>query len=473
MLIDRYALLTDYYELTMANGYIETNMAEKHAIFDLFFRSAPFGGIHVVAYGISKAIEDIINMKFYEDDIEYLREQKEFSEDFLEYLYNYHCNLSIRSVEDGELVFPYEPIMQVEGPLIQCQMIETFLLNSFNFPSLCATKANRMWLTSNKGTLLEFGVRRAQGPNGGIAASEAAVVGGFSGTSNVFAGKKFGLSVGGTHAHSWIMSFDSELEAFRKYAQVYPENAILLVDTYDTLESGVVNAITVGKELEKQGHKLVGIRLDSGDLAYFSREARKMLDDSGLDYVKIVASSDIDEHVISELQKQDCKIDIYGIGTKVATCYDQPALGGVYKLSQIEDKLRLKISSNVEKMTIPGKKQLYRLYNGDGMMTGDVMELYEKGKLENGTVYDPLNPMRHYKVKDPARVEPLLQKFVENGEIIGQLKDWKAARATMKEKIDHFPKAHTRLLNPQNYRVSISEDLHVKRTKLIESLLEE
>jgi nicotinate phosphoribosyltransferase len=462
-----YALLLDFYELTMCNGYLLKGMAEKQAVFDLFFRQAPFKGVYAICYGLNKAIKNICEMKFANDDIEFLRTKEVFSNEFLEYLTNWKCKLTIRCIDDGRIIFPYEPIMEVEGPLIQCQLIETYLLNCFNFPTLVATKANRMWLASGKQPILEFGLRRAQGPNGGLTASEAAMVGGCEGTSNVLAGKRFGMNISGTQAHSWVMAFGSELESFRAYANIYPNACILLIDTYDIIE-GCKNAIIVGKELEKKGKKLIGVRIDSGDLAYFSREVRKMLDKAGLTYTKIVASNEVDEHIIEDIQHQKGAIDLWGIGTKLSTCYDDPALGGVYKLVEMDHQPKLKISSNVEKTTIPSKKRLFRVYNGDNYMTGDIIELSEKKELEEGYVYDPLNPMRYYKLNHPHKVEELLKLKVEKGKSLIKYTGWQEARKVMEEDIILLPDASKRLLNPQNYKVSISKSLHELRTGLIE-----
>lgn len=468
-----YALLTDYYQLTMCNGYLLKGLGNKHAIFDLFFRQAPFKGVYAICYGLNKAIKDISEMEFSQEDLEYLKEQKLFSNKFIDYLASWKCNLTIRAIDDGRLIFPDEPIVEVEGPLIQCQIIETYLLNCFNFPSLCATKANRMWLTSGKQTILEFGSRRAQGPNGALTASEAAIVGGCASTSNVLAGKKFGIAVSGTQAHSWVMAYESELDAFRAYAELYPNNCILIVDTYDTLKSGVPNAIIVGKELQAKGKKLIGVRIDSGDLAYFSKQTRKMLDDAGLKDTKIIASNDVDEYVIEEVKFQNGAVDIWGIGTRLATCYDQPALGGVFKLVELDGVPKLKISSNVEKTTIPGKKLLFRIYDDDDIIAGDVIELFEKETLDEDFVYDPINPLRFYKISNPSKVESLLKLKMEDGETTGEFKDWREARKTMEEDIEHLPDSSKRLLNPQNYRVSISKSLHELRTKLIEQYLSE
>jgi nicotinate phosphoribosyltransferase len=462
-----YALLVDYYEMTMCNGYLLKGIAEKQAVFDLFFRQAPFKGVYAICYGLTKAIRDICNMSFSNDDIDYLKKQNTFSDEFLDYLANWKCKLTISAIDEGRVIFPYEPIMEIEGPLIQCQFIETYLLNCFNFPTLVATKANRMWLASGMQPILEFGLRRAQGPNGGLTASEAAMVGGCVGTSNVLAGKKYGMNISGTQAHSWIMAFDTELESFRVYAEIYPDACILLIDTYDIIE-GCKNAIIIGKELEGKGKKLLGVRIDSGDLAYFSKEVRKLLDKAGLTYTKIVASNEVDEYVIEEIQRQRGKVDLWGIGTKLATCYDDPALGGVYKLVEMDYQPKLKISSNVEKTTIPSKKRLFRVYDKDDFMIGDIMQLSDRKSLEEGYVYDPLNPMRYYKLKNPVKVEELLKVKVEKGKLLINNNSWQEARKIMEEDIHHLPDASKRLLNPQNYKVSISRSLHELRSKLIE-----
>ena len=461
-------MLTDYYQLTMANGYLLHGIAFKPAIFDLFFRVAPFKGAHAICYGINKAINYICKMEFTEEDIIFLHDQKTFSDEFLDYLRNWKCELTIRSIDDGRIIFPHEPIMEVEGPLIQCQLIETLLLNCFNFSTLCATKANRMWLATGKQSILEFGLRRAQGPNGGLTASEAALVGGCSGTSNVLAGKIHGMNISGTQAHSWVMAFDSELESFRAYADIYPDACILLIDTYDIID-GCKNAIIVGKELQAKGKKLLGVRIDSGDITYFSKEVRKLLDDAGLKDTKIVASNDIDEHVIREIKTNGGMVDIWGIGTKLATCYDDPALGGVYKLVSLEDNPKIKVANEVEKITIPSKKQVFRLYDEKDIMTGDVIELAEKETLEEGLVYDPLNPMRYYKVSNPRKIESLLKLKVKKGKVIEKLGDWREARQTMEKDIKNLSEDSKRLLEPKQYKVSLSKTLYQLRTQLIKS----
>ncbi|MFO8018808.1 MAG: nicotinate phosphoribosyltransferase [Promethearchaeia archaeon] len=466
---NEYAILTDFYELTMADGYIVNNIADKPAVFDMFFREAPFNGVYAICYGLNRALQDIANMTFTDEIINYLNETDTFSDRFLEYLANWECELTIRAIDDGRIVFPYEPIAEIEGSLLQCQIIETYLLNCFNFPTLCATKANRMWLAAEGDPIIEFGLRRSQGPDGGITATEAAMAGGCEGTSNVLGGKKIGVTATGTQAHSWIQAFDTELEAFRAYAKAFPDTSILLVDTYDTLESGIPNAIKVGKELEEKGHDFVGIRLDSGDLAYLSKKARKMLDDAGLEDAKIVVSNQIDEHVIKEIKSKGGKVDIWGIGTKLVTCYDDPALGGVYKLVELDGKPKLKISDNIKKATIPSKKRLFRLYNKKGKMTGDIIQLYENKEFEGGKVYDPTNPLFSYEVTDPDKIESLLKLKMKDGELTEKPRTWKDAQDIMKNEMKNLQEGSKRFLNPHLYKVSISESLFELRKQIMES----
>lgn len=463
-----YALLTDYYELTMANGYLLKGMANESAVFELFFRSAPFKGTYAICYGLNKALRGIQHMKYSKTDIAYLQERAIFSDEFLDYLVHWKCELTVRAIEDGRVIFPHEPVAEVEGPLIQCQLIETYLLNSFNFPTLCATKANRMWLASGKQPILEFGLRRAQGPNGGLIASEAAMVGGCIATSNVLAGKRYGITPSGTMAHSWVMAFETELDAFRAYADLYPDSCILLVDTYDTLKSGIPNAIIVGKELETQGKTLLGVRLDSGDIADLSRKARELLDEAGLKDAKIVASNEIDEYAIEEIKDKNGPVDIWGIGTKLATCFDQPALGGVYKLIEIENKPKLKIASEVEKTTVPAKKQVYRVYNKVDMMIGDVIEQIDKPFSEEGYIYDFSTPSNSYKLDDISKVDPLLNLEMKKGKLVGKVQDWRDARKRMEEDLSHLSNSSKVIVNPEPYKVGISQSLYDLRSKLIE-----
>ena len=353
------SLLTDFYQLTMMNGYFKTGAGNKTAVFDLFFRQK--GQLtYAIAAGLEQAIDYIKNLRFDESDIQHLREYKVFDEDFLDYLSTFSFTGDVYAVKEGEVVFPMEPILVVKAPLIQAQIIETALLNIINHQTLIATKASRINRVAGANKVTEFGLRRAQGPDAGIYGSRASIIGGCNGTSNVLAAKMFGTLAKGTHAHSWVLSFDSELEAFEKFAEIYPDNCLLLVDTYDTLASGVPNAIKVFKKLAEKGHRPLGIRLDSGDLAYLSKKARIMLDEAGFSDAKIFVSNDIDENLIVALNAQGAKIDLYGIGTKLITSEDMPSLGGVYKLACIEKDgefvPKIKLSNSIEKITNPGFK---------------------------------------------------------------------------------------------------------------------
>lgn len=363
------ALLTDLYQLTMADGYFAVDMHEQEACFHLYFRKPPFGSGYTIAAGLAPVIEFLEEFSFDESDIAYLRTLKGsdgkalFHGDFLTYLGDLEFSCDIDAVEEGTPVFANEPLLRVKGPILQCQLLETVLLNILNFQTLIATKSARVSQAAEGQPILEFGLRRAQGVDGGISASRAAYVGGCAATSNVMAGKKYDIPVRGTHAHSWVMAFDSEIDSFRAFAKAMPGNTILLVDTYDTFQ-GIRNAITVGLEMKARGEKLLGIRLDSGDLAYLSIEARKMLDEAGLHDAEIVASNNLDEYIIGSLKDQGAKISIWGVGTKLVTAFDQPALGGVYKLGAINDgghwDHRLKLSEQTSKSTTPGIHQVLR-----------------------------------------------------------------------------------------------------------------
>ena len=355
-------MLTDLYQLTMAYGYFKSKKQNNQAVFDLFYRKHPESPFVVVA-GIEQAIKYVENLKFTEDDISYLREQELFDEDFLNFLSTIRFNGKIYAMDEGSIAFPHEPILRIEGNLIEVQLIETTLLNIINHQTLIATKANRIVRASYPNPVMEFGLRRAQGNDAGLFGSRASYIGGCSSTSNVLAGKEFGIPIQGTHAHSWIMSFETELKAFQVYAHNFPNSCVLLVDTYDVLNSGVPNAIKVFNELRVQGYRPIGIRLDSGDLAYLSKKARIMLDEAGFSYTKIFATNDLDEYTIQNLQQQGAKIDVYGVGTKLITSYNVPALGGVYKLSELDGTPKMKLSENIEKTTNPCKKMVYRLFD--------------------------------------------------------------------------------------------------------------
>ncbi|MFM2418693.1 MAG: Nicotinate phosphoribosyltransferase pncB2, partial [Pseudomonadota bacterium] len=373
-------LLTDLYQLTMAHGYFRCGRVADEAVFHLFFRKLPFHGGYAIAAGLEPVLDFIADFKFADDDLAFLRSLTGhdgaalFGADFLDYLRGLRLSIDIDAVPEGSLVFAHEPLLRVRGSLIEAQLLETTLLNIINFQTLVATKAARVCGAARGEPVLELGLRRAQGIDGALAASRAAFIGGCTATSNVLAGKRFGIPVRGTHAHSWVMSFDTEREAFEAYADAMPNNCVLLVDTYDTL-AGVQNAIAVGERLRQRGKRLLGIRLDSGDLAWLSVEARKLLDQAGFHDTTIVASNDLDEQLIESLKHQEAAISVWGVGTKLVTAYDQPALGGVYKLSMIARNggplaPRIKLSEQVAKISNPGIQQVRR-YTQNGQLVAD------------------------------------------------------------------------------------------------------
>ncbi len=375
------ALLTDLYELTMAAAYLEQGKSADTATFDLYFRHNPFNGGYAIAAGLEDAIRAVMDVKFGDDDIRFLRAMKSsagaplFRDAFLQYLEDFRFSGNIRAVPEGTVVFPNEPLLQVSGTLIECQMVETILLCHINFQTLIATKAARIWEAANHSSVIEFGLRRAQGPDGALSACRAAFVGGADATSNVLGAALLRMPAKGTHAHSWIQSFGSELDAFSAYARSFPDECILLVDTYDTLKSGVPNAIRVAKELEVRGHRLAGVRIDSGDLAFLSRRARQLFDQENLPYVKIVASNELDEYIISDIIAQGGKVDVWGVGTNLVTGSGAGggALGGVYKMVEHNGRPKIKLSANPEKMTNPGVKKIVRFYDADGLMEADAL----------------------------------------------------------------------------------------------------
>ena len=472
------ALLTDFYQLTMANGYWKSGKAEQEAVFNLFFRKHPFHGGFTLAAGLDYMIDFCKNFKFKNEDLEYLRVMKTkvgspmFEPDFLDYLANMEFSCDIEAVEEGTVVFPNTPLVRVKGPLIQCQLLETPLLNMINFQTLIATKAARMNLATQGQPILEFGLRRAQGIDGAMAASRAAYIGGCTSTSNVLAGKLFGIPVSGTHAHSWIMSFETELEAFEAYAEAFPDHCIFLVDTYDTI-NGVRNAIKVGEILRSKGKEMVGIRIDSGDLAYFSNKAREMMDEAGFPDAKIVASNDLDEHLISSLKSQEASIDIWGVGTKLVTAFDQPALGAVYKLSAIklEDgswEPKIKLSQQSIKINIPGFHNVKR-YFSNGKAVADMIYLEgQEINPKNTMIIDPVDPT-HRKRLMPMyyQEEILLKPIFRKGKIVysGATLDQIRKRAT--DQLESFDKTHKRLVNPHVYPVGLEENLHQLRMNLV------
>lgn len=461
LLPEHSGLYTDFYELTMAQGYVLSGHADTPACFDYSFRENPFKGGYVVFAGLGDFLEVLEDLKYGKEDLEYLREQG-FQEPFLDYLKDFRFRGKVHSVREGEVVFPLEPIMRVEGTFLETQLIETLLLNFINFESLIATKASRMVQAAQSRKVVDFGLRRAQGL-AGIQASRAAFIGGVTATSNVFSAMRYDLSPSGTQAHSWIQSFPDELTAFRKFVEIYPERSTLLVDTYNTLKSGVPNAILVAKEMEERGHRLSGIRLDSGDLAYLSKRARVMLDAAGLHYVKIVASNQLDEALIKSLLEQDAPINVFGVGTSLLTGQDTPALDGVYKLSFYDGKPRLKISENLAKTSLPGIKKIVRYTDPEGFFYGDGILLEEERTTEY--IHHPLFPEQKSRVAH-CFPEAILFKVMEGGKMLGRLTA-KEAAAYAQERLAKLSPERKRFENPHTYKVGTSQKLMDLRTQLI------
>lgn len=466
-LLNQPALYTDFYELTMAQGYYLSGRKDERACFDYFFRDLPFEGGYVVFAGLSDLLDILNSFRFHEDELKYLSDQG-FRTEFINYLRDFEINIDIHSAKEGEIVFPREPIVRVEGSIIETQILETLLLNILNFESLIATKAARMKYAAGDRKVLDFGLRRAQG-FGGIQASKAAIIGGVEATSNTYSSFVHGTPASGTMAHSWIQSFEDELTAFRKYAEYYPDDCILLVDTYDTLSSGVPNAIKVAKELEEEGHQLKGIRLDSGDLAYFSRKARNQLDEAGLEYVKIAVSNQLDERLIKSLLSQNAPIDLFGVGTRLVTGHESPALDGVYKLTSVGNEPKLKISENIEKITLPGRKKVLRYINGDGKFYGDGILLEEESDPD--TVYHPFYPAKHATVTS-FESEPLLHSVMKDGNLQIDLPTPSESAAYAKQQLKKLNPEHKRFDNPHIYKVGISKKLMNLRDELTQSLKE-
>jgi nicotinate phosphoribosyltransferase len=465
---DNWGLFTDFYELTMARGYFFSGKSESRATFNYFFRTNPFQGGFTVFAGLEDFLRMLDRFIYDESDIEFLKKQG-FKPEFLDFLKSFHFTGNIMCADEGEIVFPNVPVMQVEGNLIECQLIESMLLNILNFESLIATKAFRIKLATGDKNFSDFGLRRAQGL-GAIQAGRAAFIGGASSTSNVLAGKLYKIPVSGTQAHSWIQSFDSEIEAFRAFIKTDPENSILLVDTYDTLNSGVPNAIMAAKEMEKEGHCLKAIRLDSGDLAYLSKNARKMLDDAGLDYVKIIASNQLNEFVVNSLLKdQEAPIDLFGIGTEMITGKSDAALDGVYKLTEIDGVPKMKLSDNVEKITLPGKKQVYRCYDSRGYFYRDIIALYDEDSSEIDFIYHPVYPELNTNVLNLTK-EPILKHVVREGHIITEQKSLPEIHKHLLNRANLLPDEHKRFISPHIYKAGISAKLMNLKREIINKL---
>jgi len=453
---------TDLYQLTMGQAFYLKGQAFDHAVFDYFFRKLPFNSGYAVFAGLYDLLEILEELHFSRDDLHFL-EENGFHPDFINYLENFRFQGTIYSSREGDLVFPTRPVIQVEATLVEAQIIETLLLNILNFQTLIATKASRMAYVAPNATLIDFGLRRAQGL-GGYHASRAAIIGGFQATSNVVAAKDFDIRASGTMAHSFVQSYDDELTAFRNFADSMTENCVLLVDTYDTLKSGVPNAIKVAKEMEQKAHKLLGIRLDSGDLAYLAKKSRKMLDDAGLPYVKIAASNQLDEHVVKSLVEQKAPIDVFGVGTSLVTGQPDAALDGVYKLSFSGGKPRIKLSESLQKITLPDRKQVFRVYNGDDNFYGaDAIAL--RHEKDPDTMYHPFEPEKSISLKG-FKKEPLLHKVMENGKMSIINIPLDEISSFRNERLSLLPEEFKRFDNPHVYKVGISTELMTLRDDL-------
>lgn len=456
------ALYTDLYQLAMGQAYFLKDKHETTATFDYFFRKTPFDGGYVLFCGLEEVLDWLEQVSFSDEDLAYLKAEK-FNEDFINYLKNFKFKGHIQSMDEGEIVFPFSPILTVTGTILECQIIETFVLNSLNFQSLIATKASRIrFIAGEEKSLAEFGLRRAQG-YAGIQASRSAFIGGFNYTSNVLAGQSFNIPISGTMAHAYIQSYDDELTAFRHFAETRPENCVLLVDTYNTLKSGVPNAITVAKEMETRGQKLLGIRLDSGDLAYLSKAARQQLDAAGLEYVQIAASNQLDEHVIRSLKEQQAQIDIYGVGTNLVVGKLNGALDGVYKLCSFNDTPRIKISENLKKMNFPGQKQVYRFKDEHGHYLADAITLQHLEAPKK--MAHPFEPHKRM-VLDAATATPLLHDVMQNGKRVYAKKTVSELKTIAKQNLDCLPMEHKRFSNPHVYKVGLSPELEQLRNQL-------
>lgn len=475
--LPRSPLLTDFYQLTMAAAYRTTSVAEKHATFHLFFRENPFGGGYAIACGLDAVIDFLLAFRFAEEDLAFLAGQRGndgrplFDEGFLGYLRDLRFTCDVDAVPEGTVVFPREPLLRVSGPLAQCQLIETAVLNAVNFQTLVATKASRVCGAAQGDPVIEFGLRRAQGPDGGVSASRAAYVGGCVGTSNTLAGRLCGIPVSGTHAHSWIMAHDTEDEAFLRYAEALPNNCTFLIDTYDTL-AGAHKAVEAGRRLRALGHEMIGVRIDSGDLAWLSRRVRAILDEGGFPEARIVASNELDEHLVASLKEQGAAIDVWGVGTKLATAWDQPALGGVYKLSAIRDdegvwQPRIKLSEQTVKVTTPGVLGVRRYFRADGSLAGDMIHDVTRESGHDALMIDPTDPTRRKRFGARHASVELLRPVFRDGLLVCERPHVSAVRDRAADEVAALDPTVRRLVNPHLYPVGLEASVHELRTALV------
>lgn len=470
-------LLTDLYQLTMMNGYLKYDRKDEIAVFDVFFRQN--GMItYSLACGLEQVVDYVLNLKFGKDEIEYLSSLNIFSREFLNYLEDFKFTGDIYSVPEGTVVFPGEPILTVKAPIMQAQLIETAILNIMNFQTLIASKAAKIAYAAKGDVIMEFGLRRAQAPDAGIYGARAAVIGGCNSTSNVLAGKMFDIPVSGTHAHSWVMNFKDEYTAFMEYAKVYPDNTLLLVDTYDTLKQGVPNAIKVFDWLKENGHKPKGIRLDSGDLAYLSKKARVMLDEAGYPDTIICASGDLDEYSINSLKNQGAKINSWGVGTRLITSADMPALGGVYKLAAIIDKNgnitpKIKVSETVEKITNPGFKNIYRVYDkATGKAEADFISLRNEKPIDTSKPLVLTHPTERWKkiTFENYEIRSLQIDVIKGGKLVYKLPKLSEIKEYAKGELDSFWDEYKRLDKPHVYKVDLSDGLYELKKDMLDKI---
>lgn len=476
------ALFTDFYELTMAQGYWKEDM-NLPVVFDMFFRKNPFNGGFSILAGNQTLLDAITELSFSDEDIEFLRNQKIFEESFLNYLRTWKFTGDIFIMDEGTVIFPQEPLLRIHANLIEAQILEGLVLNIINFQSLIATKTARVYLASKGAPIMEFGLRRAQGPDGAMSATRASYIGGAVGTSNSLAARIYGIPAMGTMAHSWIMSHSSELEAFREYAKIYPSNSMFLIDTYDTLKSGIKNAIIVGKEISEKGQNF-GVRLDSGDISYLSREVRKELDMAGFPDAKISVSNELTEEIISTLVAGGAPIDSWGVGTHMVTGGTESSFTGVYKLASRHEKESgkmlpaMKFSDNPAKTTNPGIKDVYRLFDENGMLLADILSLEEE-KIEIGKEQRYYHPMVDYRqfVCTASKVEPLLKLRLKNGkrteERLSDPETLRIARENMTKQLSMLDESYKRILNPHIYKVSLTEGLKNLKAEFIKKNIEQ
>ncbi len=463
MIFNYTATYTDKYQLTMSEVYFLKGKKDTRAVFDYFFRKLPFNGGYAIFAGLEDLLDTLEMLRFDNQDIDYL-EGLGYHPDFLTYLRKFRFTGNIYSSLEGDIVFPVRPVVQIESSIIEAQIIETLLLNMLNFQTLVATKASRMRQAADNRSLIDFGLRRAQGA-GGYSATRAAFIGGFDATSNVIAGRDYGIPVSGTMAHSFVESYDDELSAFLQFAEVQPNDCVLVVDTYDTLKSGIPNAIKVAKMMEEKGHRMRGIRLDSGDLAYLAKETRRRLNEAGLDYIKIAVSNQLDEHIIKSLLDQQAPIDIFGVGTSLVTGHPDSALDGVYKLSFANGKPTIKLSENVSKITLPHMKQVFRILDANNNFSGaDAIALADEKDVS--MMYHPMYPLKSLSFTNSVK-EPLLHKVVENGVRTMASRSLFEIAQYSRQRLEKLPAEYKRFDNPHIYKVGISANLQSERNRLI------